>query len=87
MPKQKYFFPAFADKVILSGTNNAVNFPPNNSFRLIKTRKHHTYYNDFNVSRSILEQVHNLCVSAQMHFICLSRCMSSYFGMHYMQIL
>ena len=43
LPKQNYFFPAFTDKVIFSRTNNAVNFPANNSFRPFKTRKHHTH--------------------------------------------
>ena len=42
-PKQKDFFHAFTDKVIFFGTNNTVNFPPNNSFRPFKTRKYHTY--------------------------------------------
>ena len=41
--KAKIFFHAFTDKVIFSGTNNTVNFPPNNSFRPFKTRKYHTY--------------------------------------------
>lgn len=39
LPKQKYFFPTFTDKVIFSGANNSVNFPPNNSFRPFKTDK------------------------------------------------
>lgn len=43
LPKQKDFFHTFTDKVIFSGTNNTVNFPPNNSFRPFKTRKYHTY--------------------------------------------